>query len=101
MKESLLRGELHKLAAQLEDSWKSKKRLASNITNSHIDAIYEGAKRAGALAGKVSGAGGGGFIMFMVDPVRRMEVTAYLESVEGDVFNCHFTKSGTQSWRIE
>jgi len=101
MKESLLRGEIRKVAEQLENSWQTKKRLATSISNDRIDAIYDGAKRAGALAGKVSGAGGGGFMMFMVDPVRRMEVTSYLKSVEGDVYNCHFTKAGTQGWRID
>jgi D-glycero-alpha-D-manno-heptose-7-phosphate kinase len=40
-------------------------------------------------------------MMFMVDPVRRMEVISYLQTVSGTVFNCHFTKTGTQGWRIE
>jgi D-glycero-alpha-D-manno-heptose-7-phosphate kinase len=101
MKESLLRGELRRLAEQMEDAWQAKKKLASSISNARIDEIYEGARRAGALAGKVSGAGGGGFMMFMVDPVRRMEVISYLQTVSGTVFNCHFTKTGTQGWRIE
>lgn len=43
--------------------WQAKKRLASGITNSQIDAWYELAKRNGAIGGKISGAGGGGFLM--------------------------------------
>jgi D-glycero-alpha-D-manno-heptose-7-phosphate kinase len=100
MKESILKGDFAGFARSMETSWHSKKQTASLITNSHIDDIYELAKKAGARAGKVSGAGGGGYMMFMVDPSRRMDVVRALKSIGPDVFNCHFTKYGTQGWRI-
>jgi D-glycero-alpha-D-manno-heptose-7-phosphate kinase len=56
--------------------------------------------RAGALAGKVSGAGGGGFMMFFVPPDKRMAVTTALYGMKEQVSNCHFTKYGTQAWRV-
>jgi D-glycero-alpha-D-manno-heptose-7-phosphate kinase len=52
------------------------------------------------LSGKVSGAGGGGFMMFFVPPEKRMDVVRTLGNFNGQVSNCHFTKHGTQAWRI-
>lgn len=100
MKESLLKGDFAVFAKSMEASWQSKKRTAHNISNDYIDAAYEAARRAGAMAGKVSGAGGGGFMMFFVDPIRRMEVIDVLQQQGGQVFNCHFTKYGAQGWRL-
>ena len=100
MKEAILKGDLLTFADYLGKSWKAKKRMASSITNSMIDSIYDTAMAAGAYAGKVSGAGGGGFMMFMVDPVRRLDVINALKKHEGQVVNFHFTKNGTQSWRV-
>jgi D-glycero-alpha-D-manno-heptose-7-phosphate kinase len=51
-------------------------------------------------AGKISGAGGGGFMMMLVDPVRRMDVMRALKQTPGQVHTCHFTKYGTQGWKI-
>ena len=57
-------------------------------------------KAAGMRAGKISGAGGGGFMMMLVDPVRRMDVVRVLQQRPGQIFTCHFTKYGTQGWKI-
>jgi D-glycero-alpha-D-manno-heptose-7-phosphate kinase len=100
MKECLLRGELKQFAAAMDAGWEAKKRTAANISNSHIDRIYELAKANGAFAGKVSGAGGGGFMFFLVDPSKRVEFKKAL-SKEGEVQDCHFTKHGSQAWRVE
>jgi D-glycero-alpha-D-manno-heptose-7-phosphate kinase len=100
MKESVLKGDFLGFARSMEMSWQSKKQTASLISNPHIDEIYELAKAAGARAGKVSGAGGGGYMMFMVDPAKRMDVVRALRTVGPDVLNCQFTKYGTQGWRV-
>jgi D-glycero-alpha-D-manno-heptose-7-phosphate kinase len=100
MKESILRGELDAFAAAMERSWHSKKETAERISSPAIETAYEVAIGAGALAGKVSGAGGGGFMMFLVDPTRRIEVMGALEALEGRVYPCHFTKRGVEGWRI-
>lgn len=100
MKESLLKGDFVAFAESMEASWDSKKRTARNISNGAIDAAYQVARQAGAAAGKVTGAGGGGYMMFLVDPTRRMEVIRALQSQGGQAFNCHFTKYGTQGWRL-
>jgi len=100
MKEAVLKGDIMQFAHYLGKSWRAKKKMASSISNSRIDAIYEIAVEAGAYAGKVSGAGGGGFMMFMTAPTRRLDVIRALNRQEGTVINFHFTKNGTESWRI-
>lgn len=100
MKECLLRGDFEGIVASMRQGWESKKRSAKSVSNPLLDEIYDAAIRAGALAGKVSGAGGGGFMMFFVPPDKRMDVIRQLNQFDGQVSNCHFTKHGTQAWRI-
>jgi len=100
MKECLLRGDFAGMVDSMRQGWDSKKRSAKTVSNPLIDDIYNAAINAGALAGKVSGAGGGGFMMFFVPPEKRMDVIRTLNGFEGQVSNCHFTKHGTQAWRV-
>ena len=100
MKECLLRGDFAGLVDSMRLGWENKKRSAKTVSNPHIDAIYDAAIQAGALAGKVSGAGGGGFMLFFVPPEKRMAVIRALQRFKGQVSNCHFTKHGTQAWRV-
>ena len=100
MKEALLKGNLQRFGEFLDKSWHEKKKLSDSITNPQIDSIYSLAKEEGAYAGKGSGAGGGGFMMFLVDPVKRMQVIRALTNQGGQVMNCQFSKWGTQGWRI-
>lgn len=100
MKECLLRGDFSGLVNSMRLAWENKKRSAKTVSNPHIDAIYNAATQAGALAGKVSGAGGGGFMWFFVPTEKRMDVIRTLNGFGGQVSNCHFTNYGTQAWRI-
>lgn len=101
MKEALLRGELRDFAASMQKGWDAKKRTAASISNSRIERAIAVAAEAGAYAGKVSGAGGGGFMILFVDPERRGDVRRALHSLgEGEIHACHFTKQGTQGWRV-
>ena len=100
MKECLLKGDIDRFALYMRDSWDSKKRLANSVSNGHIDAIIQSALDAGARAGKVSGAGGGGFVTFLVAPERRMDVIRALSEQDGRVMVCHFTRHGTEGWKI-
>lgn len=100
MKECILRGDFEGIIDSMKLGWESKKNSAKTVTNSHIDRIYNSAISAGALAGKVSGAGGGGFMMFFVPPDKRMDVIRCLEKHDGQISNCHFTKHGSQAWRV-
>ena len=74
-------GNLEEFGKLLDEAWKIKRGLSSRITTAHIDEIYEAAKAAGALGGKVLGAGGGGFMLFFVSPERREAVKDKLNSL--------------------
>lgn len=100
MKECLLKGDFAGIVDSMRLGWENKKRSAKSVSNPHINEIYDAAIAAGAAAGKVSGAGGGGFMMFFVPPDKRMDVIRALGRYEGQVNNCHFTKHGTQAWRL-
>ncbi|MCK4623664.1 MAG: hypothetical protein KAT62_15815 [Desulfuromonadales bacterium] len=100
MKEFLLKGDFDGIVESMRHGWESKKRSAKTVSNPHINKIYDTAISAGAKAGKVSGAGGGGFMMFFVPPEKRMNVIRVLNRFDGHVSNCHFTKQGSQAWRI-
>lgn len=100
MKESLLKGDFDGIVNSMRQGWSNKKQSAKSVSNPYIDEIYNSAIAAGALAGKVSGAGGGGFMMFFVPPDKRMDVIRALNRFNGQVSNCHFTKHGTQAWRV-
>lgn len=100
MKEALLRGELRRVAEILGHSWNEKKALANGITNEHIECLFDVAMRAGARAGKVSGAGGGGFLMFITEPVDRDNVVRALRDAGGEIVHCRFTSEGSTAWRV-
>jgi D-glycero-alpha-D-manno-heptose-7-phosphate kinase len=100
MKQALLMGRIAEVGAILDAGWAHKKRTASAVTTPELDALYDAAKAAGAFGGKVSGAGGGGFMMFMVDPRRRQHVARALEAFPGRVFSSGLTTGGVMSWRI-
>lgn len=100
MKEYLLRGDLAGFADVLGSSWEAKKRLAERITNNTIEEVYQLALQAGAQAGKISGAGGGGFMMLMVEPTRRPQVLATLTSAGFTVLPVSFTDQRAVSWRL-
>jgi len=100
MKECLLRGDFSGIVDSMRFGWENKKRSAQTVSNPYIDEIYEDACKAGARAGKVSGAGGGGFMMFFVPSEDRMNVIRTLGRFDGQISNCHFTKHGAGAWRI-
>jgi D-glycero-alpha-D-manno-heptose-7-phosphate kinase len=100
MKDALLYNDLMAFSTTLGRSWEAKKRTASGITNAEIDRICDLALSAGALSGKVSGAGGGGFLLFMVPPERRPHLLRALAREPGTTMRCGFTERGAQAWRV-
>lgn len=100
MKEALLRGQVPKMGEVMRSAWKQKKLMAADISNARIDHLYDLAVAEGAFCGKVSGAGGGGFMMFLVDPSKKLAVIRALrESGDGQVMDCHFVPIGAQAWK--
>jgi D-glycero-alpha-D-manno-heptose-7-phosphate kinase len=74
MKAALLAGELNQFGFLLHEGWEIKKRLSSKISNPHIDKMYEAALRNGAVGGKITGAGGGGFLLLFCQPSHQQDV---------------------------
>jgi D-glycero-alpha-D-manno-heptose-7-phosphate kinase len=100
MKEALLRGKLHLIGEILDFGFRQKKNMAANISNSRIDTIYEAALAAGATGGKISGAGGGGFMIFYCPGNTRYQVIETLDTFGGRIQPYQFTKGGMTSWSI-
>jgi D-glycero-alpha-D-manno-heptose-7-phosphate kinase len=99
MKEAILFGDIRQFAEILGSSWQAKKKMAHGISNEHIERIAQSAMAAGAISGKVSGAGGGGYMMFVVPPRRRLGLINALRHLGGEVMDFHFTKDGVTAWR--
>lgn len=98
MKEALLKGEINKIGSILDFGWKYKKKMASGITNPLLDDIYAAAMEAGATGGKVSGAGGGGFMFFYCPGVNRYQVIDALKRFGGQAKRYEFTDEGLKTW---
>ena len=100
MKEYLLKGDMQSMASGFQRSWEAKKRTSSVVSNSNIENIFTIALKSGAIAGKVSGAGGGGYIMFFIDPCKREQLTRALSLCNGVVQRFQFTPCGVEFWSI-
>lgn len=101
MKEAMLKGELSKIGEILDFGWQQKKQMASNITNPEIDALYNQMMAAGASGGKISGAGGGGFMFFYCPGNTRHDVISKLDKLQGQIKRYEFVTRGLQSWTTE
>jgi D-glycero-alpha-D-manno-heptose-7-phosphate kinase len=100
MKEALLKGRLHEFGEILDFGFEQKRQMAANISNSNIDEIYFAAKKSGATGGKISGAGGGGFMIFYCPGNCRYKVIETLEKFGGQTKPYLFTKSGLNTWTV-
>jgi len=100
MKDALLRGQIMRMAEILDRSWQAKQRTAAGISTGLIQRLYDVALAHGAIGGKVSGAGGGGFLMFIVPPDRRIQVIRALNDAGGDAEGVRFVAAGAESWIV-
>jgi D-glycero-alpha-D-manno-heptose-7-phosphate kinase len=100
MKEALLKGRIHEIGEILDFGFRQKKLMAEGISNSLMDDIYETAKKAGATGGKISGAGGGGFMTFYCPGNSKYKVIDALTAFGGYVKNYQFVDHGMTSWTI-
>jgi D-glycero-alpha-D-manno-heptose-7-phosphate kinase len=100
MKESVLKGDVHSFHRNLGASWNAKKRMAKAISNSGIEEIAARAFDAGAKAVKISGAGGGGFMMISIDPVDRHRIVHSLKDSGGLFHDFNFTHFGVETWFV-
>jgi D-glycero-alpha-D-manno-heptose-7-phosphate kinase len=101
IKEYILKADFDAIVESIKKGWVAKKNASHSISNDRINSLYDRIIKAGALAGKISGAGGGGFMMFFTRPSKRMEVIRALEAEkEGQIYPFHFVDEGSSSWTI-
>jgi len=100
MKEALLKGRLHEIGEVLDYGFQQKRNMAKNISNASIEELYEAVKKAGATGGKISGAGGGGFMIFYCPGNTRYKVIDTLNTFGGEVKPYRFTKQGLTTWTM-
>lgn len=93
-RDAILQGEFNAFGEILHRGWELKKQMASKVSNSIIDDIYETARRAGAIGGKVTGAGGGGFILFYCPRDKQDEVGRALRGFKQTPFR--FLQDGSK-----
>ncbi len=100
MKESLLKGEIDKIGDILDFGWRYKKEMARDISNPMIDKIYQTAMDKGATGGKISGAGGGGFMIFYCPGSTKFSVSKALQEFGGQIKRYEFVTKGLTTWVI-
>jgi len=98
MKVALLNGKIRKTAEILGHSWLAKKKTAAGVSNAKVEELYDVAMGAGAWAGKVSGAGGGGFLMLMTDPENRYRLISRINEAGGEASAVKLTFEGAEGW---
>jgi D-glycero-alpha-D-manno-heptose-7-phosphate kinase len=101
MHKHLIRGELLDFGRSLAKAWQIKRELSSSISNDKLDNVYDSAIGAGALGGKLMGAGGGGFFMFFVQAQHRQRVAQCLREQGCRLSNFRFETGGVTSWRTK
>ena len=100
MKEALLKGKLHEIGDILNIGFQQKRLMAEGISNPLMEDIYETAIQAGATGGKISGAGGGGFMIFYCPANTKYDVIKSLEKFGGRHRSYQFVEHGLKTWTI-
>jgi len=100
MKNALLLGKLNEFGFLLHQAWRCKKRLSNKITHPQIDQLYELARQNGAIGGKLLGAGGGGYLLFLCEFDKWHVVAEKLERAGGKIVGFTFDLRGMQSWEV-
>lgn len=101
MHKHLIRGELLDFGRSLDLGWQLKRSLSASISSAAIDDIYQSAMAAGAVGGKLLGAGAGGFFLFFVQPQHRQKVAQSLRAKNCKLSNFRFETEGVTSWRTK
>ncbi len=101
MKETILKGELDKIGEILNFGYKNKKQMAAGIVTDFMEKIYQTALSAGATGGKISGAGGGGFMFFYCPRNTRFQVIKALNALGGTFYQFEFSSEGLTTWSVK
>ncbi len=98
LKNALLRGKLDEFGDLLNEAWLNKKKMAQQISNAHIEELYSAARQMGAMGGKVTGAGGGGYMFFYCPFDRKHRIAEALERLGARIVPFNFDMSGLRTW---
>ncbi len=98
MKNSLLRGNLDEVGELMNKAWLEKRKFASKVTDSRLDGIYKAAREAGAQGGKITGAGGGGYMLFLCEFEKRHIVAKEMERLGSKITHFAFDPRGLRTW---
>jgi D-glycero-alpha-D-manno-heptose-7-phosphate kinase len=101
MKNALLRRQLERFGELLHYEWECKKRLSGKISNPQLDALYAAARAEGAIGGKITGAGGGGFMMLYCRFNRRHKIAEKMKDMGCTMTDIGFEPMGLQTWRVQ
>ena len=100
MKDYVLTGNMQEFANALRVGWENKKKTSSIVSNKALEEIISFALSHGAEAVKVSGAGGGGFLMLYCNPINRQKLINEMNTLGGKIYSVDFSKRGVESWTI-
>lgn len=100
LKNALLLRHLDEFGALLHDGWLAKKRFSNKISSPEIDKMYDAARSAGAIGGKLLGAGGGGYLLLFCEFDKKQNVIAKLQELGGQIMDFSFDFSGLQTWEV-
>lgn len=101
VRDSILQGEISKIGKMMNSYWEHKKQLERNITSQKINELHKTIMKAGALGGKILGAGGGGHMIFLCDPEKRHHVIKAVDKTSAKIIKFNFDCSGLQTWMIQ
>ncbi len=101
MKNALLTGKLVHFGELLDCAWNAKKKMSDRISTPQIDELYEEARKKGAIGGKVTGAGGGGYMMFYCEFEKKHRVAEQLRKMGALATEFAFDFKGLQTWRTD
>jgi D-glycero-alpha-D-manno-heptose-7-phosphate kinase len=99
LKNLLLQRRLEDFGAKLDEAWRFKKQMSPKISNPHIDEMYDAARHAGALGGKITGAGGGGYLLLYCEYEKKHKVAEAVGKLGGVPTEFSFEFHGLQTWR--
>lgn len=100
LKNTLLQRRLHDFGYLLDQAWNYKKKMSNKISSPYIDALYEEAKKKGALGGKITGAGGGGYMLFYCPFEFKHKVAEAIKKMGASIIDFGFEFYGLQTWRV-
>ena len=101
MKNALLRRRLDEFGELLHTAWENKKRMSDRISNPEIEKMYEEARKAGAVGGKITGAGGGGYMLLYCRFEKKHKVAERLKRMGASITEFAFDQYGLQTWRVD